>query len=196
MKKPLAALAALALLVAAAAWAWRIRAITHPRYETQTVETRTLKARYPAQWEKIDTANPRLGDAMIVFTNHSQQAEAYPGISPWDAPRMHLNLNDLGTGYVSVDAVAKEFLQGENATIADLRLDNGVTAKTWSTVEPVSPDIPAEFRHIVFAGPNRRFYDASYMVPANWKRRRRYEFIFERILGSIEFKPWERRLDK
>ncbi|MBI5210577.1 MAG: hypothetical protein HY927_11460 [Elusimicrobia bacterium] len=183
-----AALAAV-LVVALAWWARKTHRITHPSFPTQSVETSTYRASYPAHWEPIDPADPRLGERELLFINHREQRGAGVG-ERWDRLRLHMAVRDEGAGFPSLDGLIAKLLKDAErpGPLKTWRLANGVAAKTW-TEQPAAADIPSVMRWLAFQGSNGRYYSAGFPVPSERLTRDRYEFIFKSILGSMEFKP-------
>ncbi|MBI5243772.1 MAG: hypothetical protein HY922_08860 [Elusimicrobia bacterium] len=181
-----AGLAAFLILLAAALWARKTYRITHPSFPLRTVETSTYRAAYPAHWEPIDTADPRIGEKEVLFMNHRGQEGEY---EPYDRPRRHMTLRDEGTSYADLDALSAALLKDAEkpGPVESWRLANGVIAKTWIE-HPAATDIPSVMRWLAFRGPDGRCYSAGFPVPRDWKARGRYEHIFKSILGSMEFK--------
>ena len=181
-----AGLVALLMLIGAAFWAKKAYRITHPSFPTRVVETRSYRAAYPADWEPIDTTDPKIGEKEVVFMNHRAQEGDF---GPWDQPRLHMTLRDEATGYADLAALTGSMLKDAEkpGVIETWQLANGVKVKTW-VEHPITTDLPSIMRWLAFKGANGRYYSAAFPIPADWKTRGRYEFIFKSILGSMEFK--------
>ncbi|MBI5882949.1 MAG: hypothetical protein HZB91_07590 [Elusimicrobia bacterium] len=177
---------AVCLAVLALAWMRREHRVTHPAFPTQTVETSSYRASYPAHWERIDTADPRLGDREVTFLNHRAQAGDF---EPWDRPRMAMTVRDEGLDCGDLAGLTAKLLKDAErpGEIEAWLLANGVEARTW-TEQPATTDIPSVMRWVAFRGSNGRCYSAGFQVSVDRRTSKRYEHLFRTILGSMGFK--------
>lgn len=179
------ALAAAVLLAAAAAAFWCLRVID-ARGPTQTVETRSFTAAYPASWEKIDPAQARVSPEAVFIT--SWQPDRRPG--PYDPPRLRLTLEEAATGYATLEALAADLRSGAGSAPRTLALAGGGRALVWT--EDAALGVHGAwttFYAAALQAPDGRLFRADGQLPQGALLSRRFLRTYDRILESVRFKP-------
>jgi len=181
MRKLLGA-AALAA-VAAALFFWRI---VDARGPTQSVETRSFTAEYPASWEKVDPAQARSAPEAVFITSWTPDRRA----GRWDPPRIRLTLEEAATGYATLDALVADMRSGAGASPRPLALSGGARGVAWTEDEALG--VHGEwmtFYSAAVQAPDGRLFRATGDLPQDGLLSRRFRRIYARILGSVRFKP-------
>ena len=132
--------------------------------------------------------HPRIGNKDVVLSNH--RGSSNRDRHPLDQLSMTLFIDDEGRGYASLDEMVRKLRQNAVGVtpVKEVRFKNGVMAKTWTELVPMV-EIAREVRTFVFLGPNGHFYRAEYDLTVHKRIRWRYDYLFRRILDTMEFKP-------
>jgi hypothetical protein len=59
-----------------------------------------------------------------------------------------------------------------------------ITAQTWTSKDAYRPEV---WRYYAWQSPSGGLYYAVYQVPEGWEARWRYDAIWRRILGHLEY---------
>lgn len=184
MKKIIAAAIGL-ILTAAAIWffaGW----VSERNYALRPLETEefsapTFTVQIPKGWERPDYSDPR--ESRIRFTTSPTSRDKEDPYFVYG----HLTIAD--EGLESVEAVVDEWRKGGDyeGPISKVKLGS-IDAVGWTGVQGFV-EVSGDDRTFVFAGTNGRTYSAHYLMARPGRYRKRQEFVFQRIIASMKFKP-------
>jgi len=179
MRKSSARWISLAAFVAAIGWGLHLWFYAHPDFKTRRLDRPDYAIDIPAQWSAEQDYDPseRSGE----FLRLSQSAN--PQNRDWE---FEITAESTGT---TMDAWLTGQRAGDDSAspIEEVRLDNGVVAKTWTAVLSMV-EVGYPVRMWGFAAPNGRTYSCTYAIPSGPVERRRLDNMIRRVLGSMKFK--------
>jgi hypothetical protein len=178
MKKRALWIVAAAAAVFGAVWGRQAWSDTHPDFEVRSVDLPSYTIELPAHWP-----DPRSPDTFVAVESAPDSREG-----SLDEFRWEFSILDEGAAEPPEAVAAKMFTEyPTQPRIEEVRLANGVAAKTWTVWVPRG-ELAQKHRGYVFKAPNGHVYSVWQPLAYDWRTRRRYDNLFRAVLGSMRFK--------
>lgn len=149
-------------------------------YETEEAISPAFTVVIPKGWEKSDYTNPRESPEIFMTSTSSNDRD--------DPYFVYGTLSIEDHGSKTPGVLVEEWRKGHPVgPVSRIKL-GAIEADTWVNQLPLT-EVVVESRTFVFVGANGHTYDAHYQIGRGGKYRLRQDYVFQRIIASMKFKP-------